>query len=295
MTPCVITWNPDPVAWHVLGFSLRWYSLCWAAALLLGAYNMARLYRRQNIPEEVFSPLFTYCFVGVLVGARLGHCLFYEPSYYLHHIVEMLLPIRQYADGWKMVGYEGLASHGGVIGLLVAIWLYARRMGMHYLRVLDNMGIIAPLSAAFIRLGNLMNSEIVGVPTQMPWGFVFAANGEDFARHPAQLYEALFYIMVFVIGLMLYRRPSFSRKVGTGFFFGFCVLSIFSFRFLVEFIKADQVAREAGMLINIGQWLSIPLVVVGAYCMAGGKWCMKFAERPGDAVCRRPSSPKKRS
>ena len=272
-----IYWSPDIVAFHVFNFPVRWYALCWCLALYLAYLNMHRLYRRQKLSDEVFEPIFIYCFVGVLVGARLGHCLFYEPGYFIPHPVEMLLPIRHFADGWKLVGYEGLSSHGGVIGLLVAIWLYCRRTHMNIMHVLDNMGIITPLSAAFIRLGNLMNSEIVGHATDLPWGFIFARNGEDFARHPAQLYESLTYLLLFIVFQFVYRRK--EDKVGTGYFFGLCLTCIFTFRFFIEFIKADQVAAEAGFIINIGQILSIPLVLIGIYCLHGGKYCRKLAEK----------------
>jgi phosphatidylglycerol---prolipoprotein diacylglyceryl transferase len=281
MTAAFITWNPDPIAFHLLSFPVRWYSICWALALLLGFYNMGRLYRSQKIPEEVFNPLFMYCFFGVFIGARLGHCLFYEPLYYLNHITEMLLPIHKFPTGWRITGYEGLSSHGGVIGMFFSLWLYSRKMGMSYLHILDNMGIIAPLSAACIRFGNVMNSEIVGVPTSMPWGVIFAANGEDFARHPAQFYESMFYVLVFVAAVCLYSREKYRKKVGEGFFFGFCVFTIFTFRFFIEFIKEDQVESEAAFLLNIGQMLSIPLALVGLYCMLGGKYCKRYAERFG--------------
>lgn len=247
-------------------------------ALLLGYLVMGWLYKKQRIDRRKFDPVFIYIFIGVLAGARLGHCLFYEPGYYLHHIVEMLLPIKQNIYGhWHLVGYEGLASHGGVIGMLIAIWLYSRRYGVNIIRVLDNMGIVAPLSACCIRMGNLFNSEIVGNPTDLPWGFVFIQNGEAFARHPAQLYEALFYLITFVAILSVYKR--YPARVGKGFYFGLCLTVIFSFRILVEFLKADQEAFEAGMPLNMGQLLSIPLVVIGIYCMAGGKWCKRFAEK----------------
>jgi prolipoprotein diacylglyceryltransferase len=164
---------------------------------------------------------------------------------------------------------------------------------MHYLRVLDNMGIATPLSAACIRFGNVMNSEIVGVPTDLPWGVIFAANGENFARHPAQFYECLFYLLVFVGALCLYAIPRLKTKVGTGFFFGYCLTTIFTFRILIEFIKADQVAEEATMLLNIGQILSIPLALVGIYCMIGGKYCLKYAEKPGDKIYTLPGTNKK--
>lgn len=284
-----VYWAPDPVAFHLFSWPVRWYALCWVPALLSGYFIMGRLFRHQRIPDEVFAPLFFYCFVGVLVGARLGHCLFYEPGYFLHHLTEMVLPIQKIDGHWRVVGYEGLSSHGGILGMLIAIWLYCRRTGVNYIRVLDDMGVATPLSAACIRMGNLFNSEIVGQPTDLPWGFIFAANGETFARHPAQLYESLFYVLVFLIGLILYSLPKLRKRVGQGFYFGWCLTAIFIFRFFIEFIKADQVAAEAHMLINIGQILSVPLVVVGIYCMAGGKWLKRIAEKPGAPLYRMPS------
>lgn len=277
MIPSFIHWSPDVVAFTVFGFQVRWYALCWCLALYLAYFNMHRLYRHQKISDEIFEPIFIYCFLGVLIGARLGHCLFYEPAFYLSHPIEMLLPIHKFPSGWRLVGYEGLSSHGGVLGLFVAIWLYCKHTKMNVMHVLDNMGVITPLSAAFIRLGNLMNSEIVGHPTDMPWGFIFARNGEDFARHPAQLYESLTYLFIFIIFQFVYRKQ--AHRVGSGYFFGLCLTSIFTFRFFIEFIKADQVAAEADFLINIGQLLSLPLVALGLYCLLGGKYCRKLAEK----------------
>ena len=173
-----IHWNPDPVAFSILGREIRWYGLCWCAGLLLGYLVMQRLYRQQGIPKEKFEPLFLYVFVGVLAGARLGHCLFYEPGYFLTHPLQMILPMKETFEGWRCTGYEGLSSHGGVFGMFVSLWLYIRKYKVNAMRVLDNMGICAPLTACFIRLGNLFNSEIVGKTTDMPWGFVFAANGD---------------------------------------------------------------------------------------------------------------------
>lgn len=285
-----VRWNPDPVAFSLLGHDVRWYALCWVAGLLLGYAVMQWLYKRQRIPQEKFGPLFSYIFVGVIVGARLGHCLFYEPVYFLTHPVEMFLPIKDMGDGWRCTGYAGLSSHGGVIGMLTALWLYVRKTGVNTMRVLDNMGICAPLTACFIRLGNLFNSEIVGRPTDLPWGFIFEANGESFARHPGQLYESLAYLAIFFTGLVLYRMR--ERKVGTGFFFGWCLTSIFVFRFFVEYVKDVQEAFEQSMLFDMGQLLSVPFIIIGIYCLAGGKWCRRLAEKPADA--QQPAKPGKR-
>ena len=264
----MVHWNPDLVAFSLGPIEVRWYSLCWCIGLALAYIVVYKLYRRQGIAQEKFDPLFLYCFVGILAGARLGHCLFYEPGYFLAHPMEMLLPIRQDAMGeWTFSGYAGLASHGGTLGLMIALWLYMKRTGLKLLTVLDNIAIATPITAAFIRLGNLMNSEIVGKATESNWGFVFEKLGEDFPRHPGQLYEAIAYLVFFFVGLWLYRRR--PESVGSGFFFGYCLFSIFSFRLFVEMFKEVQEAWELSMQaaigLNQGQMLSIPFILLGGY------------------------------
>ncbi len=271
-----IMWDVDPIAFHIGSFGLHWYSVCWGIGLVLATMIVQRLYKSQKIDEKLFEPLFFYCFFGILIGARLGDCLFYHPEYYLAHPVEIFLPMKQVNGEWKFTGFNGLASHGGTLGLMIALWLYVRKTKINIMRVLDNIAIATPITAAFIRLGNLFNSEIVGEPTTMPWGFIFAHNGEDFARHPGQLYEAIAYLCFFFIGWWLYRRH--SQRVGTGFFFGFCLTSIFTFRFLIEFVKDIQVDFESMMLLNMGQLLSLPFIILGLYCMLGGKWARHFGE-----------------
>jgi len=197
-----ILWNPDVEAFHILGLSIRWYSLCWLIGLLLAYFIVQRLYKQQKIKDELFDPLFLYCFFGILIGARLGHCLFYQPEYYLtsvKHFIEMIVPIHFMAGGgWKFVGYEGLASHGGTIGLIVALYLYYRRTRLNLWQVLDNIAIATPITACFIRLGNLMNSEIIGKVTDVPWAFIFE-RVDKVPRHPGQLYEAIAYFVFFFI------------------------------------------------------------------------------------------------
>lgn len=266
----MITWNPSVVAFSLGSLEVRWYSLCWCIGLALAYVVVYKLYKKQGIPQEKFDPLFLYCFVGILVGARLGHCLLYEPAYFLQHPAEMILPMRRLADGsWKFTGYAGLASHGGTLGLMLALWLYVKKTGVRLLTVLDNIAIATPICACFIRLGNLMNSEIVGKYTGTDYGFVFAQLNETMPRHPAQLYEAVAYFVFFIIGLALYAR--FKQRVGTGFFFGYCLTSIFAFRFVVEFFKEVQEPWEQQMQQMIGmdqgQLLSIPFVALGIYCM----------------------------
>ena len=293
--PMYILWNPS------LTFGpFRWYSLCWLIGLALAYFIVRHLFYEQGIAERtikkngkkevenVFDPLFIYCFLGILIGARLGHCLFYQPDYFLtsgKHIVEMFLPIHFMADGgWKFTGYEGLASHGGTLGLMIALWLYVRYSKIGIWTVLDNIAIATGTTACFIRLGNLMNSEIIGKVTDVPWAFIFE-RVDNLPRHPGQLYEAIAYAILFFIMWAIYKRsrknPSTNTQhptpnthypqVGTGWYFGFCLAYIFTFRFFIEYTKDVQEAWEADMLFNMGQLLSIPFILIGAYCMLRAK------------------------
>ncbi|MBQ7635390.1 MAG: prolipoprotein diacylglyceryl transferase [Bacteroidaceae bacterium] len=263
-----IIWDPDKVFFTLGGYEVRWYGLLWCAGLAVAYFVVQWLYRREKIGQEKFDPLFIYCFLGIILGARLGHCLFYEPGYFLAHPLEMFLPIRQMADGsWKLTGYAGLASHGGTAGIILALWLYVRRYKVPMLTVVDIIGIATPITACAIRLGNLMNSEIVGKATTSALGFVFVQNGEEFARHPAQLYEAMAYLTLFFVTLAFYLKD--FRRPGTGFYFGLCVGSIFTFRFFIEFLKEVQEQWELNMVsaigLNQGQMLSLPFAAVGCY------------------------------
>lgn len=274
-----ITWNPSLDAFHIGPLSFRWYSLCWLIGLAFAYIVVRRLYKDQKIANEKFDPLFIYCFLGILVGARLGHCLFYQPGDYLTSVrgfIEMLLPIHFTSpDGWdwKLTGYEGLASHGGTLGLMLALWLYVKRTKVPLWQVLDNIAIATGITACFIRLGNLMNSEIIGSTTTVPWAFIFESR-DMLPRHPAQLYEALAYGLLFFFMLWLYKRQ--KTKVGTGYFFGLCLTFIFTFRFFVEFFKKEQVDFETGMPLDMGQLLSIPFVILGVWCI----WRAKKQEKP---------------
>ena len=270
-----VIWNPNEIAFRIGSFGFRWYSLCWLIGLILAYYIVKKLYKDQKIKDEYFDPLFIYCFLGILIGARLGHCLFYEPDYFLssfNHVIEMFLPIHKMADGsWKFTGYEGLASHGGTIGLMIALFLYYKRTHISLWQVLDNIAIATPVTACFIRLGNLMNSEIIGKVTDLPWGFYFLQAGPDLAaqpRHPGQLYEAIAYFIFFFIGWYLYKKH--PEKVGSGFFFGLCLTLIFTARFFIEFTKINQVDFENSLPLDMGQLLSIPFIILGIWCMARG-------------------------
>ena len=271
-----ITWNPSLEVFSIGAFSIRWYSLMWLIGLAM-AYLMVRwLYKKQNIPNEKFEPLFIYCFLGILVGARLGHCIFYQPDYFLTSwkgFVEMLLPIKITADGWHMTGYQGLASHGGTLGLILALLLYVRHFKVPVWTVLDNIAIATGITACCIRIGNLMNSEIVGKITDesLPWAFYFVQNDgpqQVVLRHPGQLYEAIAYALLFMLMFWLYKKM--PQRVGTGFYFGLCLAYIFTFRFFIEYFKEVQEAFEQGLPFDMGQILSIPFIIIGVWCMIKG-------------------------
>jgi len=277
-----IVWDPSITAVKLGPLAIHWYSLCWLIGLSLAYLCVQRLYKEQKVKPELFDPLFIYCFVGILIGARLGHCLFYQPDVFLsswHHFVEIFLPIEFMSDGsWQFTGYRGLASHGGTIGLILALWLYVRRTKMNVWQVLDNIAIATPLTACFIRLGNLMNSEIIGKVTDVPWAFIFQ-RVDQMPRHPGQLYEAIVYAALFFIGWTIYRRQ--PQRVGTGFFFGLCLTYIFTARFFIEYTKEIQEAFEASLPLDMGQLLSIPFVIIGIACMKGGKWMQRL-----DKACK---------
>ncbi|RMI24689.1 MAG: prolipoprotein diacylglyceryl transferase, partial [Calditrichaeota bacterium] len=213
-------------------------------------YIMNRIFKLEKKPIEYLDQLFIYVFIGTLVGARLGHCLFYDPGYYLSHPLEIL-------QVWK----GGLASHGAAIGILVALYLYARpKKDITYLWILDRVVIVVALAGFFIRLGNLFNSEIYGKPTSVPWAFIFSRVDEQ-PRHPTQLYEALAYLGIFVFLYRLYFQKSVRQR--SGFLFGLFLVTVFGFRFLVEFLKEYQSPWEANLPLDMGQILSIPLVIAG--------------------------------
>lgn len=268
-TSLAIEWNPNPELFNIFGLSIKYYGLFWAVGIFLGYLMVHYQYRDKKISEAVFEPLFFYCFAGIFIGARLGHCLFYDPEYFLANPLEIVLPVK-FLDGggWRYTGYAGLASHGGTLGLIIALWMYCRKTKMNYMDVLDMIAVATPITACWIRLANLMNSEIIGHPTDMPWAFVFT-QVDQLPRHPAQLYEALAYLSFFFLFVYLYKKH--DDKFNRGFYFGICLVLIFTFRFFIEFIKEDQVAFEQGMTLNMGQWLSIPFVIIGLASIFLGK------------------------
>lgn len=265
-----ITWNLDPVAFSVGPLQVRWYGLCWAVGFLLGYLLMNKVYKKEKMPEGEMDRLLIYMLVSTVIGARLGHCLFYEPEYYLSKPLEIL-------KIWE----GGLASHGGAIGILIGLWLYVRRFNkstkkektdkqhITYLWILDRIVIPVCLVGALIRVGNVCNSEIYGTPTSLPWGFVFVRGNEQFLGadgqllpcHPTGLYEAFFCLVAMVLLLWMFHRGLGDKR--PGLMFGTFLIIIFGSRICIEFLKNVQVDFEKNMLFDMGQWLSVPFVLVG--------------------------------
>jgi prolipoprotein diacylglyceryl transferase len=264
-----IYWNPDPEIINIFGISIRYYGLLFVGGLILCIYILGWIYKRENIPSENLEKLSIYGMIGILAGARLGHCLFYEPSYYLSHPLEMILPITFPPDGGiKFIGYQGLASHGGVLGLLIALYFYSRKTKHSMVDTIDLIAVVSGLSFGFIRLGNFMNSEIIGMSTTKPWGVIFE-RVDNIPRHPAQLYEAISYFIIFAAMIILYKKR--RDRLKNGFFFGLGSVLFFTARFLIEFVKEDQVGFEEGMTLNMGQLLSIPFILIGIGFMIYGQ------------------------
>lgn len=257
-----IHWNVDPVMFHIGSFGLRYYSLGFVFAFVIGYVVMSRIFKREKIANGLLDNLVLWIFVSMLVGARLGHCLFYEPDYFCtaDHWLEIILPIN--IQTGQFTGYQGLASHGAAIAIIIAMVLYCRKYNLRLLWLLDRLVIVVALGGAFVRLGNLFNSEIYGVATTLPWGFLFEQNGETVAKHPTQLYESLSYFIIFGATYAVYCKK--QGRLHNGRLFGWWLVALWGVRFLVEFIKEDQVGFEDGMTLNMGQWLSVPLILLGA-------------------------------
>lgn len=249
--PLVVTWDVNPALFHLGSFEVRYYGVLWAVALGISAYIFYHIMIREGLSDKTFDSVFWFGVISTVLGSRLGHCLFYDPGYYLTHPVE-ILDIRQ----------GGMASHGAAVGLLIGLWLFSRKNKLPYIWSLDRISIVVAISGVAVRLGNLMNSEIYGTVTSLPWGFIFVRDGETLPKHPTQIYEALCYLVLFVILLWMYYKKDLARR-RPGVMFGFFLIILFGTRFLIEFIKNPQVDFEQHMVLNMGQLLSIPFIVAG--------------------------------
>lgn len=280
----VVTWTVDPIIFQSGGLRLGWYGVFFAVGLIVfGGTILSKMWKHENLTEKSFNQLVFYVLIATIVGARLGHCLFYEPSYYLANPVEIL-------KTWE----GGLASHGGVIGIMIAIWIYSKKVShQSMLWTFDRLCVPVGLVAAMIRLGNLMNHEIYGHATDLPWGFRFIENIHQWQAgaepifsapsHPTQLYEAAIYLLVFAVCMWLYWKRDAQKR--EGLIFGVAMVMIFVGRFLVEFVKNDQVGFEESMTLNMGQWLSIPFVIIGiASIVYSFKQPIKEYRRGGNSI-----------
>ncbi len=248
-----ITWDVNPEIFNFGGFAVRWYGLLFALAFYLGYYILAKVFRIENKSMEMLDALVLYALLGIVIGARLGHVIFYDLDFYLKNPLEIL-----------MIWHGGLASHGAAIGLLLALYFYVKKYSeVSYVWILDRITLPVAAGAVFVRLGNLFNSEIVGKPTELPWGFIFVRNGESFARHPAQLYEAFAYLIIFLVLRTLYYK--YKQNIRPGMLIGMTLIMIFGFRFAIEFLKEIQSPFEASLPLDMGQILSIPMVLLGFY------------------------------
>ena len=259
-----LEWDINPEIIRIFDLvSIRYYSLLFMTGLALGFVVVKRLWIKEGLSMTDFERLALFVFVATVLGARLGHCLFYEPSYYLQHPLEMLLPFKIQDGNFSFTGYQGLASHGGIFAVFLAIFLFCRKREINFYAVLDKVSIGGALAAIFIRLGNFMNSEIIGKATNANYGVVFK-KVDEVLRHPSQLYESFAYFMIFCIIFAVYKRKGNKQD---GFVFGLFFSLLFVARFLIEFTKINQVDFEAGMVINMGQMLSIPFIILGFIIM----------------------------
>jgi phosphatidylglycerol---prolipoprotein diacylglyceryl transferase len=266
-----IEWSVKPQIIDLGFMELRWYSMMFLLGFIFGYYIISKIFKKEGIPVELLDKLTFYVVIATIIGARLGHCIFYEPEVYLRHPLRMILPFEgKIGEDFRFTGYQGLASHGGIIGILIGLYFFTRKYKKSYLWIVDRLAIVGALAGCCIRIGNFFNSEIVGTATNLPWGVKFinlAAPGTPVERiiplHPAQLYEAICYLLIFVLLIAVYYRKYPNLK--PGLLIGLLFTLIFVARFMIEFVKRDQVDFEKGMTLNMGQILSIPFILVGLY------------------------------
>ena len=257
-----IRWNINPEIFHIGGFGLRYYSLMFGLAFIVSYYLLSRIFKKENVPQRYLDKLLLYVFIGTLAGARLGHTLFYEFGYYKNHLLEIILPFTFTNGQFEFTGYQGLASHGGAVGILLAVALYCKKYKQSFLWIIDRLVIVVALSGFFIRVGNFFNSEIIGKSTGHTWGVIFE-RVDLIPRYPAQLFEAFSYLIIFFVLWKLYQVK--GQQLQKGFLFGLFLVLVFSARFLIEFTKENQEAFENALVINLGQILSIPFILTGLY------------------------------
>lgn len=268
----VIHWSGAENIFSIGSFGIRYYSMCWLLAFVVSYILMLEIFKRETLalatfkagkPQDLLDKLTIYIFLGTILGARIGHCLFYEFDYYSQNPLEMILPFSKRSGSWEFTGFAGLASHGGAIGILTALILFSRKTKINFMWLADRLVLVVPIAGAFIRIGNFFNSEIIGKEAEpnLPWAVVFTKE-DNLPRHPGQLYEAVAYIILFFVLWAFYKKNSNPKP---GLLFGIFLVCLFSIRFFVEFYKENQEAFENNMFINMGQLLSIPFILAGLY------------------------------
>lgn len=257
MNPLTIVWDVDPIAFHIGSLEIAWYGILWTIAIGTAWWLFHKMIVREHLEPRMEETGFWYIVLGTIIGARLGHCLFYEPQEFFLDPFMSSFPYIKLLD----IRGGGLASHGGAIGILVGAWLYCRRWKIPFIWMLDRMAVIVPICGALVRIGNLINSEVYGTVTNLPWGFVFVQNGEVLPMHPTQLYEAICYLLIFLLMAHLYWRTKAPDR--RGLLFGIFLILLFGSRLFIEMIKNPQELFEENMVLNMGQILSIPFIVGG--------------------------------
>jgi len=259
-----IEWDVNPEIIRLFDvIPIRYYSLLFLSGLFLGLYVVKKLWIGDGWQISDLDRLTIFVFIATIAGARLGHCLFYEPHYYLLHPHEIFLPFKFHNGNFEFTGFQGLASHGGILAVFVAIWVFSKKSNLNFFSILDKVSVGGALTAVFIRLGNFMNSEIIGSATNSNYGVIFK-RVDNVLRHPGQLYEAFAYLIIFLVILFVYKN---KQKRKEGFVFGLFFTLLFVSRFLIEYFKINQVEFDEGMIINMGQTLSIPFILLGITIM----------------------------
>ncbi|MDR3350227.1 MAG: prolipoprotein diacylglyceryl transferase [Prevotellaceae bacterium] len=255
-----VNWDVNPEIFSLGAIHLRYYAILLVGGFVIAYFIMRNIFRREHLPQELLENFALTAALSTVIGLRLGHFLFYEPSYFFTNPLEIILPVR-FSPQFEFTGYQGLASHGGAIGILLGLFWWSRKKKMPYLWALERIVLIVPLAGALVRIGNLMNSEVYGRVTTLPWGFIFVRNGEILPHHPTQLYEAMAYFLIFFILRYLYTKQ--LPKLKRGMLFGIFLILLFGARFAIEFIKEPQVGFEENMFFNMGQLLSLPFIIAG--------------------------------
>ncbi len=263
-----IVWDPAKEGLNIFGFTIHYYSMMWMAAFILGWYIMKKIYKHENETEEKLDSLFIYSVLGIMIGARVGHVVFYQAELITQDPLSIFLPFK-FAGGFEFTGFRGLASHGAAIGMIISMYLYNKKvLKKSVIWILDRVVVPVALGAIFVRIGNFFNSEMIGKPVEgsLPWSVVFKKM-DNVARHPGQLYEAFGYVFVFIILWLLYWKT--NKRKQSGFLFGLFLVLLMTVRLFVENFKIEQVTGREDWIgtLNTGQALSIPFVLIGVYFM----------------------------